>query len=86
MNEITGGKQLKNKTENLQDIFLNSAIKEKSDLIIFLKNGVSIKGKVLSFDTFSIIVNVDNRQNFIYKNLISTISPLKSISYREEKG
>lgn len=77
---------MKNKTENLQDIFLNSAIKEKSDLIIFLKNGVSIKGKVLSFDTFSIIVNVDNRQNFIYKNLISTISPLKSISYREEKG
>ena len=69
-------------TRNLQDIFLNAAKKEKIGITIYLMNGVPIKGKVLSFDNFTILIEVDKKQNLIYKHAISTILPLKPISYK----
>ncbi len=75
------GKQL----NNLQDIFLNSARKDRIEITIFLMNGVPIKGKVLSFDNFTILIEVDKRQNLIYKHAISTMVPGKTISFREEE-
>jgi len=69
---------------NLQDIFLNNARKEKTEMTIFLMNGVPIKGKVLSFDTFTILLDVDKKQNLIYKHAVSTVMPIKPISYKEE--
>ena len=69
-------------TKNLQDIFLNTAKKEKIGITIYLMNGVPIKGKVLSFDNFTILIEVDKKQNLIYKHAISTILPSKPISYK----
>ena len=69
---------------SLQDIFLNHTRKDKSDLTIYLVNGVPIKGRVLSFDTFTILMEVDKKQNLIYKHAISTIVPFKPISYKQE--
>ena len=69
---------------NLQDIFLNTARKEKLDIIIYLVNGVPLRGRVLSFDNFTILLEVDKKQNLIFKHAISTIIPVKPISYREE--
>jgi host factor-I protein len=71
---------------NLQDHFLNTARKEKIDINIFLVNGVPIKGKVLSFDNFTILMEVEKRQNLIYKHAVSTIVPLRPIPYKEEEG
>lgn len=70
---------------NLQDHFLNTARKDKIDINIFLVNGVPIKGKVLSFDNFTILMEVEKRQNLIYKHAVSTIVPSRPISYREEE-
>ncbi len=69
---------------NLQDIFLNTTRKDKIDITIFLVNGVPIKGRVLSFDNFTILMEVDKKQNLIYKHAISTFVPTKPIPYREE--
>ncbi|MFC1669883.1 RNA chaperone Hfq [Spirochaetota bacterium] len=70
---------------SLQDIFLNTARKEKVDITIYLVNGVPIKGKVLSFDTFTILLEVDKKQNLIYKHAVSTITPFKPITYKEKE-
>jgi host factor-I protein len=70
---------------NLQDHFLNTARKDKIDINIFLVNGVPIKGRVLSFDNFTILMEVEKRQNLIYKHAVSTIVPSRPISYREEE-
>ncbi len=48
-----------NQAKNLQDSFLNVARKEKVEITIYLMNGVPIKGRVLSFDNFTILVEVD---------------------------
>lgn len=65
---------------NLQDIFLNYTRKNKTEITIFLVNGVPIKGKVLSFDNFTILIEVDKKQNLIYKHAISTMVPGKTCS------
>ncbi len=68
------------KQPNLQDKFLNTARKEKVDITIYLTNGVPLQGKVVSFDNFTILLQVDKKQNLIYKHAVSTIYPLKPIT------
>ncbi|MCR3920993.1 MAG: RNA chaperone Hfq [Firmicutes bacterium] len=70
-----------NKTPvNLQDNFLNIARKEDMMLTVFLINGYQIKGTVRSFDNFTILLNVDNKQQLIYKHAVSTIIPFRNIN------
>lgn len=70
---------------NLQDIFLNYTRKNKTEITIFLVNGVPIKGRVLSFDNFTILIEVDKKQNLIYKHAISTMVPGKLVPFRDEE-
>lgn len=71
---------------NLQDIFLNTARKEKIDVTIYLTNGVPLNGKVLSFDNFTILLEIDRKQNLIYKHAVSTMQPSKQINYKEDEA
>lgn len=64
---------------NLQDAFLNQVRKEKALVTIYLVNGFQIKGLVKGFDNFTVIVEMDGRQQLVYKHAISTVAPLKPI-------
>ncbi|NEZ46170.1 RNA chaperone Hfq [Clostridium niameyense] len=66
---------------NLQDIFLNGARKNKIPVTIYLTNGFQLKGHVKGFDNFTVILDVDGRQMMIYKHAISTINPLKPLLF-----
>ncbi|MEN6461689.1 MAG: RNA chaperone Hfq [Syntrophomonas sp.] len=65
---------------NLQDAFLNQVRKEKTPVTIFLVNGFQIKGVVKGFDNFTVIVELDQKQQLVYKHAISTVAPLKPIA------
>ena len=65
---------------NLQDVFLNQARREKIMVTIYLTNGFQFKGIVRGFDSFTVILDCDGRQNLVYKHAISTIIPAKAIS------
>lgn len=69
---------------SLQDQFLNAIRKEKVDLTIFLVNGVPLRGRVLSFDNFTILLEIDKKQNLIYKHAVSTMVPARPVQYRED--
>lgn len=73
-----------NKTKNLQDTFLNAIRKERVDATIYLTNGVPLNGRIVSYDSFTVLLEVDKRQNMIYKHAISTISPQRPISLKDE--
>lgn len=73
-------------TNNLQDIFINNARKEKVELTVFLMNGVPIRGRVISFDNYTLLIEVDKKQNLIFKHAISTIVPTKPIPYGEQEA
>jgi host factor-I protein len=64
---------------NLQDNFLNQIRKENMLTTIFLVNGYQIKGNVRSFDSFTILLDVDGKQQLVYKHAVSTIIPVRNI-------
>lgn len=68
-------------TNNLQDIFLNGARKNKTPVTIYLTNGYQIKGYVKGFDSFTVILDSDGKQMMIYKHAVSTISPGKPVLF-----
>lgn len=71
-----------NKTiNNLQDVFLNQARKNKIGVAIHLVNGFQLKGFVKGFDNFTIILDSDGKQTMIYKHAVSTITPIKPVLY-----
>ena len=70
---------------NLQDIFLNNARKERIPVTIFLVNGVQLKGIVKGFDSFTVVLDSDGKQQLVYKHAISTISPAKQILFNNEQ-
>lgn len=70
---------------NIQDQVLNQARKDKILITIFLMNGVQIKGFIRGFDNYVLLLEVDGKQNIIYKHAVSTIIPSKPISMRAEE-
>jgi host factor-I protein len=73
-----------NKGLNLQDNYLNQLRKEKIAVVIYLTNGVRLKGSIKSFDNFVILLK-ENTESLIYKHAISTIVPEKEIEIRFEE-
>lgn len=63
------------KTQNLQDTFLNHVRRNKTPLTIFLINGVKLQGIVSWFDNFCVLLRRDGHSQLVYKHAISTIMP-----------
>ena len=68
------------KTQNLQDAFLNYIRREKIPVTLFLMNGFQLRGVVCSFDSFVVLIDADGRQQMIYKHAISTVAPARPVS------
>lgn len=68
------------KTQSLQDTFLNYIRREKIPVTLFLMNGFQLRGVVRSFDSFVVLIDADGRQQMIYKHAISTVAPARPIS------
>lgn len=64
---------------NIQDVFLNYSRKNKTQVTIFLVNGFQLKGQVTGFDSFTVVLEADSKQNLVYKHAISTITPEKQV-------
>jgi host factor-I protein len=63
------------KTQNLQDAFLNHVRKQKVPVTIFLVNGVKLQGVITWFDNFCLLLRRDAQSQLVYKHAISTIMP-----------
>jgi host factor-I protein len=63
------------RTQNLQDTFLNYVRKNKTPLTIFLVNGVKLQGVVTWFDNFCVLLRRDGHSQLVYKHAISTVMP-----------
>ena len=71
---------------NLQDGFLNQVRKDNITVTIYLVNGFQLKGLVKGFDNFTVILEVDGKQQLIYKHAVSTISPFKPVLFNFTEG
>jgi host factor-I protein len=64
----------KAQSQNIQDAFLNTARREKFNIIIHLLQGATLTGRIKSFDKFSVLLDVSGQDFLIFKHAISTIS------------
>jgi host factor-I protein len=59
--------------QNIQDSFLNSARKDKTQITIYLMSGVKLTGRIRSFDKYSVVLEANNQEQLIFKHAISTV-------------
>ena len=57
------------KTQNVQDVFLNAIRKNKTPVTVFLVNGVKLQGIVTWFDNFSMLLRRDGHTPVSYTHL-----------------
>ena len=77
------------KTNNLQDIFLTQARRERRPVTMFLVNGFQMRGYITGFDAFVVVLTSDGKQQIIYKHAISTLVPQHRVDLyasREERA
>ena len=63
------------KSQNVQDVFLNYVRKNKTPLTVFLVNGVKLQGVIIWFDNFCVLLRRDGISQLVYKHAISTVMP-----------
>lgn len=66
------------RNQNLQDTYLNQLRKDKTPVVIYLTNGVRLRGVIKGFDNFVILLK-ENTHSLIYKHAISTIVPERDV-------
>jgi len=71
------------KSQSLQDNYLNQFRKDKLPVLVYLTNGVRLKGVVKAFDNFVILLK-DANQQLVYKHAVSTIIPDKPVELLEQ--
>jgi len=59
--------------QNIQEVFLNNARKDKTFLTIYLMSGVKLSGRIKSFDKYSVVLETNNQEQLIFKHAISTV-------------
>ena len=64
---------------SLQDCILSHARKGGYPVTVFLVNGFQLRGTVAGFDSFTLILDSEGKQQMIYKHAISTLVPPKPI-------
>lgn len=74
------------RSQNLQDQFLNAVRKQKIPLTIFLVNGVKLTGVVTSFDNFCVLLRRDGSAQLVYKHAISTVMPSQPVQMFDGEG
>ncbi len=63
------------RSQNVQDVFLNHIRKNKVPVTVFLVNGVKLQGVITWFDNFSVLLRRDAHSQLVYKHAISTVMP-----------
>jgi host factor-I protein len=73
------------KSQNVQDVFLNHVRKNKTPVTVFLVNGVKLQGIITWFDNFCVLLRRDAHSQLVYKHAISTVMPGQPIQLFEQK-
>ena len=69
----------------LQEVLLNQVRREQISVDVHLVNGEIVNGLVKGFDSFTIIVEQNKKQNLIYKHAIASIIPNEFVQLSQKK-
>ena len=71
------------KKVNLQDLVLLRAREDRLNVTVFLMNGFQMRGIIMGYDPFVVVLDTDGKQQVIYKHAISTIVPIRPVELWE---
>ena len=69
---------------NLLDIFLLRARRDRIPVTMFLMHRFQLRGTIMGFDAFVVVLDSEGRQQVIYKHAISTIAPTHPVELAGE--
>jgi host factor-I protein len=59
--------------QNIQDGFLNTVLKGKLVVTIYLSSGAKLTGRIRSFDKYSLILEGSGQEQLVFKHAIATV-------------
>ena len=69
----------------LQDVFLNSARRERMPVHVRMLDGLQLSGVVRGFDNFTLIIDgTDGKQSMLYKHAIAAVMPQSGQALRQQ--
>jgi host factor-I protein len=63
------------KESKVYEKFMNNLIDNKTNVTVFLINGVKLQGIVDDFDEYTVVLKKDKYVQLLYRHAISTIVP-----------
>jgi host factor-I protein len=69
---------------SVQDDFLQTLIKDKTTVNVFLVNGIRLSGQLAAFDQFAVLLESGPAVQLVFKHAISTVLPVNGRSQARE--
>lgn len=66
--------------DQLERLVLEKLAEKKTQVTIFLVNGVKLIGQVAAFDTATVALKRDAVVQLVYRNAISTVMPMEPLA------
>jgi host factor-I protein len=70
----------------LQDTFLEHLQRKQTPVTICLSNSVRLRGTIVGFDAFCVLLECDGQQQIIYKHAITATSPASAVDLLDKSG
>jgi host factor-I protein len=61
---------------SVQDDFLQTLVKDKTTVNLFLVNGIRLSGQLAAFDQFAVLLESGPGVQLVFKHAISTVMPV----------
>lgn len=59
---------------NIQQEFLDKAIRENQFLTLYLMNGLRVRGTLEAYDSYTLLMKENGKQHLLYKHAVTTIN------------
>jgi host factor-I protein len=63
---------------SVQDVFLNTARRDRTSVTVHLMTGVSFEARIKGFDKYAVIVDVNGADHLVFKHAIAFIETARA--------
>jgi len=67
-------------TASVQDVFLNSARRDRLVVAVHLMEGRQFAARIKGFDRFAVVFDVDGAEHLVFKHAIATIEAPRAVA------
>jgi host factor-I protein len=59
--------------KDIQERFFGDARRDRAELVVYLMNGIKLRGRIKSYDRFTFVLESDGHEQLIFKHAVSTV-------------